>query len=132
MNQWLDWITAIASLATAGALFVAIWQLGEGRKQARTDFEDELNREYREIIHNIPVKAFLGGELQIKTIKMHCGISTSILIYPTNRYFYDSRAGSVKTPGASGGTASRVICPGTHLTRPGKRSKRKDSKAFRN
>ncbi len=49
MNQWLDWINAIASLATAAALLVAIWQLGEGRKQARTDFEDQLNRGYDNI-----------------------------------------------------------------------------------
>jgi len=42
---------------------VAAWQIREAKKQAVTDFEDDLDREYREIINKIPVKALLGEEL---------------------------------------------------------------------
>jgi hypothetical protein len=64
MNSSLDWINASASVATVFALLAAIWQIRENRKQSRTNFEDDLDREYREIIRNIPVKAFLGEELE--------------------------------------------------------------------
>jgi hypothetical protein len=53
----------LGSLATALALAVAIWQLTLSRKQATTDFEDELDREYRAIVSEIPVMTFLGSDL---------------------------------------------------------------------
>jgi hypothetical protein len=59
----LELLNAIGSIATAAALFVAIWQIVLSRRQAMTDFEDEIDREYREIINQIPVKVFLGEEL---------------------------------------------------------------------
>ena len=58
----LDW-TAIGSIATAVAVLVAAWQLRRGTSQARTDFEDDLSREYRELVRGISVKVHLGEEL---------------------------------------------------------------------
>jgi len=55
---------AIASIATAVAVFLAWWQIREARQQTITGFEDGLAREYREIAQNIPVAALLGDELQ--------------------------------------------------------------------
>ncbi len=63
MSNLLEWISAIASFATFLTLIVGVWQIKLSRKQAQTDFEDELDREYRDIIHNIPIKAFLGQRL---------------------------------------------------------------------
>lgn len=64
--NWLDWITAIASFVTAFGVLLAWYQIREARKQARTQFEDNLAREYREIASQFPVKALLGKELDEK------------------------------------------------------------------
>ena len=53
----------IASLATAIGIFVAVIQLYLSLKVSQTNFEDDYSREYREIIHKIPVEALLGEEL---------------------------------------------------------------------
>jgi len=62
MTATLDW-TAVGSIATALAVLVAAWQLHRGTSQARTNFEDDLSREYRELARNIPVKVHMGQEL---------------------------------------------------------------------
>lgn len=62
MTPTLDW-TAVGSIATALAVLVAAWQLRRGTFQARTNFEDDLSREYRELARSIPVKVHLGEEL---------------------------------------------------------------------
>lgn len=62
MTATLDW-TAVGSIATALAVFVAAWQLRRRTSQARTNFEDDLSREYRELARSIPVKVHLGEEL---------------------------------------------------------------------
>jgi hypothetical protein len=62
MTATLDW-TAVGSIATALAVLVAAWQLRRGTSQARTNFEDDLSREYRELARSIPVKVHLGEEL---------------------------------------------------------------------
>lgn len=53
----------IGSLATALAVLMAAWQLYRGTLQNRTNFEDELSREYRELARSIPVKVHLGEVL---------------------------------------------------------------------
>lgn len=58
----VDW-SAIGSVGTAVAVFVAAWQVRKSTQQARTDFEDDLSREYREVARCIPVKAHLGQDL---------------------------------------------------------------------
>ncbi len=56
-------MSAIGSIGTAVAVLVAAWQVRKSTQQARTDFEDDLSREYRELARSIPVKAHLGQEL---------------------------------------------------------------------
>lgn len=56
----------LGSVATSIAVVIALWHILVTRSQARTEFEDELDREYREITRHIPVKAFLGEELSEK------------------------------------------------------------------
>lgn len=63
MSEVLQWIEAIAGVATAAAVLLAWWQIRLTQRQALTDFEDGLAREYREIAQTIPVDALLGGEL---------------------------------------------------------------------
>jgi hypothetical protein len=58
----IDW-SAIGSVGTAVAVLVAAWQVRKNTQQARTDFEDDLSREYRELARCIPVKACLGQDL---------------------------------------------------------------------
>ncbi len=56
-------ITVIAGIATAVGVFLAWWQIRRGARQAQTDFEDALAREYRELARHIPTGALLGREL---------------------------------------------------------------------
>jgi hypothetical protein len=58
----IDW-SVIGSIGTAVAVLVAAWQVHKNTQQARTDFEDDLTREYREVARSIPLKAHLGQEL---------------------------------------------------------------------
>ncbi|MCF8082934.1 MAG: hypothetical protein K9M96_07555 [Deltaproteobacteria bacterium] len=59
----IDW-SAVGSIGTALAVLVAAWQVRKNTQQAKTDFEDDLSREYRELARSIPVKAHLGQELE--------------------------------------------------------------------
>jgi hypothetical protein len=58
----VDW-SAIGSVGTAVAVLIAAWQVRKNTQQARTNFEDDLSREYRELARSIPVKAYLGQDL---------------------------------------------------------------------
>jgi hypothetical protein len=55
--------TAVGSCATALAVLIAAWQMHRNTQQSRTDFEDDLSREYRELSGKIPVQAHLGSGL---------------------------------------------------------------------
>lgn len=61
--DWPSLISAGASVATAIAVLLAGWQIRLAKKQAKTQFEDDLTRQYREIIKDIPTDALLGREL---------------------------------------------------------------------
>ena len=63
IKDLLNFIYAIAAVATAVGVFLAWWQIKLGKKQAETQFEDELAREYRNIAKRLPVKALLGEDL---------------------------------------------------------------------
>jgi len=54
-------ITAIGAVATAVAVVVGVRQLRLSKQLAQTAFEDELAREYRTIVGNLPVEAFYVG-----------------------------------------------------------------------
>jgi len=68
VNPFLDklsdpaWIQALASLITAfGVCFVWL-QVSLAKEQARITFEDSLDREYRELIAELPIDALLGKD----------------------------------------------------------------------
>ena len=61
--DWLSLVNALASIATAIAVFMAWWQIRLAKQLAKTQFEDDLSRQFREIIQKIPVDALLGKEL---------------------------------------------------------------------
>lgn len=56
-------LEAAASFATALSIFVAAGQLWAAQKQAKTSFEDEVADRYLDFVRELPVEAFLGGEL---------------------------------------------------------------------
>jgi hypothetical protein len=67
-DREMNW-AAVGSIATAlGVLFVC-WQIWQTRKQNITAFEDEMSRQYREILKTIPVEALLGEELTPKELE---------------------------------------------------------------
>lgn len=58
MADFLKWLEALGSAATAVAVFLAWAQIKSNKRQMQTQFEDSLNREYRGIAESIPLKAF--------------------------------------------------------------------------
>jgi hypothetical protein len=59
----LFWGEVVASLATALGVFLAAWQLWEGRKIASASFEDSYDQQYRALAYQIPVDALIGKPL---------------------------------------------------------------------
>lgn len=55
----VDW-SVLGSVGTTLAVLIAAWQVRSSTQQARTAFEDELSREYRELARRIPIDALLG------------------------------------------------------------------------
>ena len=53
----------VASIATAVGVLVAAWQIRESRILASASYEDDYDKQYRELIYTIPVNALLGKEL---------------------------------------------------------------------
>ena len=64
-------ISTIADIATAITLFGMIFQIAEARREAKTDFEDGLAKEYRELASKIATKAFFGEALSDKEYADH-------------------------------------------------------------
>jgi hypothetical protein len=63
LNAMILSLQDVAALATAGGVFVAVWQLWESRKVAKAQFEDSLNTQYRALLAELPLDALLGREL---------------------------------------------------------------------
>ena len=56
-------VSAFANCIMAIGAVLILVQIWQSKIQARTNFEDNLNSEYRRIIHSLPAKALLGGDL---------------------------------------------------------------------
>lgn len=56
----IDWNT-IASIATAVLVGVGVWEIRAGSHIAQSEFEESLDRQYRELARDIPVDALIGG-----------------------------------------------------------------------
>lgn len=69
--DWLNTLNAVAQLATAIAVFVAGYQILQTKRQAKTEFEDNLSKEYREIALTLPLEALLGEKLEGDEIKKY-------------------------------------------------------------
>jgi hypothetical protein len=70
-SNWTEILTLIAAAATALGtavtsigVFLAWWQIKAAKKLSRTQFEDSLAREYREVLQQIPIEAILGERLE--------------------------------------------------------------------
>jgi hypothetical protein len=63
-------ITALATLFGAilvlPLIFLAWRELRQSANYARTSFEDQINKEYRDIARELPVSVFFGSELKEK------------------------------------------------------------------
>ena len=55
----MDWNT-LTSIATVIWVFIAAWQLREGRKVSASAFEDSFDEKYRHLAYAIPVDALLS------------------------------------------------------------------------
>jgi hypothetical protein len=63
MPNAFEWVQAVASVATAGGVLLAWWQLLTTKRIAATEFEDQLTTQYREIVRALPIEALLGEQL---------------------------------------------------------------------
>lgn len=66
LAEWIAGVTALGTLVTAGGVFFAAKQVEASKDQAKTSFEDDLEREYRQLIGELPASAFWedgSGEL---------------------------------------------------------------------
>jgi len=61
--DWLGIINFLASAATAIGVLMAWQQVKLARRLAKTQFEDELAKQFRDIIWHIPVEALMGQQL---------------------------------------------------------------------
>ena len=56
--HWDEWVRTIAAAFTPIAVFAAAWQVRFNHTQAKLSFEDDLNREYRNIAESLPLDTF--------------------------------------------------------------------------
>lgn len=61
--SWLELLNAGASLATAAGVYVAVLQIRAEQRISTTEFEDELDKEAREIMLALPMEAIFGEVL---------------------------------------------------------------------
>jgi hypothetical protein len=55
-------VAAIGSVATAVGVWLAFQQLQHAKEHARTSFEDDLSRQYRSIMADLPLSAFFADD----------------------------------------------------------------------
>jgi hypothetical protein len=61
--DWISLVNAVASVATAIGVLLAGWQIRTAKETARSEFENMLTQQYREISQRIPMRALLGKKL---------------------------------------------------------------------
>jgi hypothetical protein len=66
-----DTLDLLVSTATAVGVLLACRQLALTRSQAVSAFEDALAREYRQIVHSLPIEALLSEELADAWLEDH-------------------------------------------------------------
>ena len=58
-----EWISALAAVVSAAGVFLVRSQLQSTKSIAQLQFEDALEKEYRDLAARIPTGALIGGEL---------------------------------------------------------------------
>jgi len=61
--SFFELVALISSIATTVGVFIAAYQIYKTTELHRTQFEDSLAMEYRELIQKIPIKVFIGEDL---------------------------------------------------------------------
>ncbi len=61
--KWTDVVSAVAASVSALAVILAMLQLRTTKAINQLEFEDGLNKEYRDLVARIPTKALLGSGL---------------------------------------------------------------------
>ncbi|HZB44368.1 MAG TPA: hypothetical protein VE360_03965 [Pyrinomonadaceae bacterium] len=56
-------VTALGSAATAVGVIFAVQQIRLAKQLAQTQFEDDLTKQFRQIVYRIPIEALLGKEM---------------------------------------------------------------------
>jgi hypothetical protein len=64
----LDFLSGLASIATALGVGVAAFHLRAAQKQGRTSFEDSLNSQYRSVIRCLPLDALFGRSISAEDL----------------------------------------------------------------
>ncbi|MFL5800513.1 MAG: hypothetical protein ACJ8CR_02090 [Roseiflexaceae bacterium] len=119
--NWAAIVGAAGSVATAVGIFFAWWQIRLAKRQAQTQFEDGLAREYRDIAMRLPIKALLdenlfGIEYQQALDELYHYIDLT-----NEQIFHDNKGASVKKHGIIGAMALDRTYLALHLNEPGKR-----------
>lgn len=70
----MDIFNLIANLATAFGVILAVYQLKVARTQSVVEFEDSLNKEYRELLKELPTNIILGGDISKEEIEKNINI----------------------------------------------------------
>ncbi len=63
--ELVEALTLAANAATALGVGMAAWQLRLSKSQSRTDFEDGLTTQFRDILKDIPPRILLGDDVEI-------------------------------------------------------------------
>lgn len=61
--KWTDIVSAVSAAVSALAVIVAMWQLRATKIIHQLEFEDSLDKEYRDLVARIPTKALIGSGL---------------------------------------------------------------------
>lgn len=64
----------LANIATAFGVILAVYQLKVARTQNVVEFEDSLNKEYRELLKELPTDVVLGGDISKEEIVKNINI----------------------------------------------------------
>lgn len=69
IEEFSTWTEVLAGLATTISIPLAAYALWQSRKQAKSDFENNLTAQYREIVRRIPVEAHLSQRLSEEDLR---------------------------------------------------------------
>lgn len=84
----LDSLSDISSIATAVGVLVGAYHLTVYQRQARTDFEDAVAKEFRDLLQALPADAYLGKPLHPDVMTAHLNVFIRYFDLCNNQVFY--------------------------------------------